>query len=364
MRGTAAPALCLAALAVAFTNAAPARGDAAGANAASRTVVVLRPASSDGITAEATARVRGELVAAGFDVAVVARGDEDAKRDLETAGRDLNAIAAFAIIVTPGDGGGALAEIWVSDRTRRKTVIEHAQLGAADHARGAEILAVRSVELLRASLAEFWLPSVAPPSPAPATPAPGAPPPPDRVEAAAPQPRGFPAGLRAGAGVGLLESFGQLGTAWAPMITVGYGWPSGAGARVSAVGLGPGADVSNSSGDARVDQQIVVLEALKAWWPASPIVPVVFAGVGGQHLRVVGTPGAAGGRGNTSDVWSMLASAGVGASVPLVWTVSFVAQARGFAAWPQSVIQIGGVDAGRSGTPSLLVDAGLSGVLP
>ncbi len=127
------------------------------------TVVLLRVTSPDDVTTEATARVNGELKAAGFEVVVVPLRGEDAKSDLENAARDFNAMAAFAIFVRPFEAGASVAEIWVSDRTRQKLVIQKAVLHETDRGRGSEILAVRAVELLKANLADFWAPARPPP---------------------------------------------------------------------------------------------------------------------------------------------------------------------------------------------------------
>lgn len=79
------------------------------------TVVLLRLPTADEVTIEAMARVDGELKAAGFEVAVVPVRGDDVKRDLETSGRELSAIAAFAIFVRPFEAGTSVAEIRVSD---------------------------------------------------------------------------------------------------------------------------------------------------------------------------------------------------------------------------------------------------------
>jgi hypothetical protein len=100
---------------------------------------------------------------------------------METAGSDLGAAGAFAIVVHPGQGA-SVAEIWVSDRIRQVTVVESARITEGRHERESEVLAVRSVELLRASLADLWL-SPKPPSPPSPSPPPSPPPPPTTTAA-------------------------------------------------------------------------------------------------------------------------------------------------------------------------------------
>jgi hypothetical protein len=328
------------------------------------TVVLLRPTTSDEVTTEAMARVKGELKAAGFEVAVLPMSSDDAKRDLETAGRQLSPIAAFAIFVRPSAEGTSVAEIWVSDRIRQKTVIQNAILHETDRGRGSAILAVRAVELLKASLADFWTPS----GTAKALAAGSATPRPQPVTAAresADEPRApFASGLGAGIGVGFMESFGAMAVTWAPDAMVSYGWPQGFSLRASFVGLGPSVTLSAENGTAVVEQQLAMLEAVKTWWPRSALVPFVSAAAGAQHVHISGTAVAFGYRGHTPDNWSLLTTIGVGVGVPLVSMLSLVLQARGVAAWPPTSVQIVPNEVGSVGTPSLFMDGGLLGVLP
>ncbi len=332
------------------------------ADAAAPTVVLLRPTESNELTTEALVRVKGELEAAGFDVVFLPLFEGgDAKRELETAGQDRSPVAAFALFVAPAESGASIAEIWVSDRVRQKTVIQRTTLSETDPARGSVILAVRAVELLKVNLAGYWAPTapLTAPSPAAARPAPLAPP-----RDATPIPRApFASGLGAGVGVGAMESFGAMGVSWAPDIMVSYGWSNGWGVRAHLLGLGPSTTLSATQGTARIDAQLATIEVTKAWWPRAAVVPFLFAGAGAQHDHVVGTallPYL----GHSSDNWSFATSAGVGVGVPVVSVLSFLLQAGGVAAWPSSTVNIANAEVGRVGAPALVVDGGLMGVLP
>src|SRR5438046_226603 len=91
-------------------------------------VILLRPLISDDIAAEALARVRGELMAAGFEVTVIAQEPGVQLRDgVETAGRYMSALAAYAIR-TETSAGNSIAEIYVSDRLRNKLLTEKSLL--------------------------------------------------------------------------------------------------------------------------------------------------------------------------------------------------------------------------------------------
>jgi hypothetical protein len=89
----------------------------------------------------------------------------------------------------------------------------------------------------------------------------------------------------------------------------------------------------------------------------------VTAGAGAQRCHVVGV-GSSPYQGHTLDSWSVLTAVGAGLAIPLVSTLSLVAQARGLAAWSPTVVEVAGVDAGRVGAPSVRVDAGLFGTVP
>jgi hypothetical protein len=323
------------------------------------TVVVLRPAKSDPVTTEAMARVQGELKAAGFEVAVLPLHDDDARHDLESAGAQLRPIAAFALFVSSSEDGPPMAEIWVSDRIRQKTIIQHAVLDEQDRGRGSKVLAVRAVELLKASLADFWTPAAR--AAAASASAPSAPVAPVREsESKAPAP--FTSGPGVGVGIGVAENFGAVGVTWAPYASLSYGFAGAFTLRARFDGLGPGVTLSSAAGSARIEQQLGMVEAVKAWWPQSLIVPFVFAVAGVQHIYVAGTATVPY-RAHKSDDWSFLTAVGGGLSVPLLAWMSLVVQARAMTAWPTTAVQIADVEVGRIGGPTLMVDGGLLGVL-
>ena len=84
---------------------------------------------------------------------------------VETAGRYMSALAAYAIR-TETSATNSTAEIYVSDRLRNKLLTEKSLLDRKDAGHGAAVLAVQAVELLKASLADYWLGAAEPP-PAP-----------------------------------------------------------------------------------------------------------------------------------------------------------------------------------------------------
>jgi hypothetical protein len=335
------------------------------------TVVILRPAASDEVTTEAVARVRGELKAAGFEVAMLPLSSDDPRHDLETAGRELHPIAAFAIFVKPWQAGSSVAEIWVTDRIKQKTIIQNAVLHDTDRGRGSEILAVRAVELLKASLADFWAPE-GPKRPSPPPPTPSARPA-VSVHEKEPPVVPFASGVGLGLGAGVVTSFGVVVTTmWAPQAIVSYGWTSGLSVRGTFHGFGPPAmgtlpppDTTHAT--ARIEQQLLMVEMVKTLWPTWPVVPFAYAGAGTQHLRTTGAvppPSTGFVIEVPRDDWSLLTTLGAGAGIPMSSGLSLLLQARGLVAWPSTIVRMLNEPVAHLGAPSLLVDGGLLGVFP
>jgi len=144
-----------------------------GLDAAARepSVVLLRPAHPTPLASEAIVRLRGELLAAGYAVETADVNEAGGVRAaIASASRSAGADAVVALF---GDTPQSPGLLWVIDRASGKTFsrpIPH----DAEGARSAQILSVRALELLRASLLEAAL---VPPPRAPAakgSPAPAA----------------------------------------------------------------------------------------------------------------------------------------------------------------------------------------------
>ena len=321
-------------------------------------VVVLTPPITDEVTTGAVARVRGELTAAGFDVHEIPRDPSADVRDvLETIGRDLDPIATFAIIRGAGTGGGGAADIWVNDRLAGRSVIQSVHLAspATDPERAAAVLAVQAVELLKASLAQYWV--------APAVSAP-APPPRPRAEplaGAEPSTPHVAMGFTAEAGVGWLDSVGAVGAVWEPIVRLAYGGRGGWAARHSFGGLGSETELRGPTGGAQLQQAAGTLEALRSFRVAEHAQLFASAGAGVYHLRMVGTgTGLWLGTGLTS-TWAALAVAGAGLALPFGARFAMLVEGQALVAVPSPVVRIGGNDAGRAAMPALLASAGLLG---
>jgi len=307
-------------------------------------VVLLKPPVTDDVTSDAVARVRGELTAAGFEVSMLPQDTAlDVRSALETVGRELDPIAAFAIVRA---ATGNTAEIWVCDRIAGKSVIQSVRLdvaGIPGEPSRSVVLAVQAVELLKASLAQYWLASQRRTSPAAGAGAPAT---------------AVTAGLGVEAAVGVLDNAGAVSPVWQPIVRASYGSAGGWAGRITVAGLGSDAALRAPEGSAQIRQMFGLVELLRGFRAGSHVQPIVSVGAGVYRARVTGV-GAANFDGSQSDTWSALAVIGAGVVVPVLSRVALVADAQVGVTWPDNLIRLNFVDAGRLGRPSLLASAGV-----
>jgi hypothetical protein len=303
-------------------------------------VVVLVSPTDDDVTRNALARITGELAAAPFrTITSPIDPDRDVLAQIETAGDEQSATAAFAIVRDRDPDSGRVT-IWVSSRLTGTTTIRKMPVKGDDVDRAAARLAVESVELIRAGLAGLW------PSPPVAAP---------------PQPsaRAAPRGPRVAVAlsVGRMTDFGDAPSFWAPQLAASWLRPDGLGARLTASGFGPGADVSSAMGSAHVERAIVTLGLVRAFRTGRTVQPTFGIAGGVQHLAVHGTspPELA----RDSNAFSGLAMASVGIAVAFGPRVAAVLEADATMVWPASKVRIGGADVAIFDGPSLFTHLGL-----
>jgi hypothetical protein len=331
------------------------------AHAGSRIVVVE---DGDRTTREATARLRAELTAAGFEVQSRSARADRARDDVEQDGASAqgDGVASVRLVRDPSTHA---TELWVSDRLTGKTLVRRV---SADPERAPRIVALRGVELLRASLLELASPphDDAPPE----TPAMTKPPPPEVARLVAPTPVGaeapaVPARSRAwmeraavDAGVAMLASTDHLGPAAAPSVGAWLALPACFALRLRLVGPAFQSGLSNAAGTAVVSQELASVDL--AWIaPVRGVVaPFVALGGGPYHLHVQGTATAPY-KSASDDVWAALGAAGVGAALRLAPAVSIALEGRALALAPRPAVTLGGERVATAGGPSLLGSASL-----
>jgi hypothetical protein len=302
-------------------------------------VLVVRERGADAVVARAEVRLSAELRAAGFEVDErVADGDADARRLVEQPGDG----GAFATVLLQRAAAGASTDVWVADHVTHKTVVRrmdaHGSGDAADRS-----LALRVVELMRASLVEaLVLPAASdPPEPARAELSPPAPqPPPDVVrwtrDALHEPPRPLaPVRLALGAA----GSFGgpSVGLAVAPALRVA--WRPTPAWSIGALAAGPayGARASGSEGTAEIRQELALVEAAYEGRLAGPLRAFAMAGAGAYHLYASGNA-AAPFTSTQGDAWSALFGLGLGLGLGLAGPASLILEVRELLAAPRPVV--------------------------
>lgn len=114
-------------------------------------VLLERPSESDAALFEAFGRLRAELELQSFEVEVVeALGSPEFTGELERRARESDAFAAVAL--RRGEGG-TTAGVCIVDRVTGKTTVRRLAIDPSKD--GPTLLAVRAVDLLRASLTEY-----------------------------------------------------------------------------------------------------------------------------------------------------------------------------------------------------------------
>jgi len=325
-------------MAVRWTAAAALLGMAAcliAREAAAERVLLLRPLSADATLDEAFNRLRAELELNEFEVVTVDEGSEGASRSLAANAERAGAFAAVAWVRrdqdrAASDAGGRAAtdaEVWIGARPPGQASERFLELGTSREA--PNVLAVRVVDLLRASLRER------PPAPRP--------PPPAAFAETHPVPRAPPPrsenrwqlraeGLQIGA-------WSSIGAAYGPSIALSHRiadrW------RVGVALAGPllGASWTASQGSANLWQALGMAEISFSILRPGAFALRAAAGAGFYHLHARGEPDpplVA----QSDDVNSFLASVGLSAEYRFAPAVALVVGGRALALTPRPVVAI------------------------
>jgi hypothetical protein len=318
--------------------------DAPRARAEGSRVVIVRDRSADAVVDRAEVRLAAELRAAGFQVEErVVEGDDDARKVVEEPAEG----GPFATVLLRRSGARAATDVWVADHVTHKTVVRRmGSRGAGDAADRA--LALRVVELMRASLVEgLVLPASDDDLPPPPSPSPTPNPPAARV---LPHdvtdwtrdalhelpPRRSP---HLGVALGVAGAFAgpDVGMAVAPELRVAWYATPAWSVGLLAVGPGFGARGTGAEGTANVRQELALGEV--AFEPAPSGIASVFVslGVGAYHLYASGEASPPYTSAN-DDAWSALLAAGAGLRMRLSGATSVVLDAREVLALPRPII--------------------------
>jgi hypothetical protein len=306
-------------------------------------IALVRPAHPDAVAGEAATRLQAELVAAGFTVILVdAEPGRDPEAEALAAAASSRSSATVALV---GTGRGAAAEVWVTDPRARPRQVGHLDTGASAESSRPAALAIRTVELLRASLLEARAHDPGA-RPAEALPEDRAPPADAGPVVRRPQARralleGPSLELGLAAIYGLGETSGRL----APALRFGYGAGMGLAGRLTVLGTS-------------TDQMALIdlSYGMDRSWHV--IAPVVSVGAGGCHTHLDDTATPRFPRLRT-EAWSGVLSAGAGVAARLTDRAAFVIDASALLVEPGPGAVVGTVRAGGKPMPMATASLGI-----
>jgi hypothetical protein len=279
-------------------------------------VVIVRPANSLPVMVETLVRLKGELTSAGFETEIVAAPAGAADRSLNGLERLAAQRKAHAVVAIIGDLAPDSVEVWVIDQVTGKSVVRRMPFEPSAP-QASKTLALRAIELLRASFLEIELsvPSRLPAPPQQHEPPPALPPSIVRfVEMERPSRPPPRFGVQVG-GVAVIN-MDRLGPALLPLARFDWSLRSRLVAQVTLAGLGTRPAVDSPVGSAEVQQSFGLLGGTFFFRSDVHLRPFVEMAAGFLQTSVEGradTPN----RSRAAGQWSALGDVGVGAVLRL-----------------------------------------------
>jgi hypothetical protein len=325
--------------------------------AASGRVAIVNDAAENPALAEALIRIRGELAAEGFDVVLWERAQGEAPLTLAAVAERADALAAIGLTYDADEGEVVLR---VVDRLTSKTLVRRAPLAGDNGSGAAEVLAVRAVDLLRASLLELLTtPRAVPATVAPALET-------QQAQASSFARRALPSepsrDFCAEAGMGMLTSLSGIGPAFMPVARVQHVLVRPLRLRLGVAGLGTEPRVTSTRASARVSQDTAELELLVTAWSGRDL--SLSGSIGGGLLHT-GVDGQAEWpyRARQSGLWSALLDLGAGLGLTLSSRFDLIFETHALVAEPHPVVRFIAEERARSGFPSLFETLTVAGWL-
>lgn len=311
------------------------------ATAASGRVILLQSHAASAGAHRCLTLIHDELTAGGFEVATVDAGPHsDPISTAEVMRRQQGAVASIALLGDPETG---TAELWILDRIGGAAEVRRIPATTDDPERVAEVLAIRTMELLRASALKWLVESsreITPSSPT-AVPAPSPPPLTTKINAV---------GIETGLSV--LYNVGGVGAAVLPLARLRVRAADAIFLRLSLAGLGSRPRVTSVLGSAVVQEDLGIVEVGATFRRGSRVRPLITVGAGAFHVSIEGqgiSPylGARDGR------WASMFDCAVGAYLTLGAAVGIAVELHAFLAAPPSYIRFGEITSETLGRPAV-----------
>jgi hypothetical protein len=306
-------------------------------------VIVLEPAGTGASAHRCLTRIREELLAGGFEVQVV---DPSPKTDpasiAEAMQHQPDSAATIALLGDPSLGP---SELWILDRTGARPEVRRIAVPTDDEAHIPEVLAIRTIEVFRASALQRLVESnrVRLP-PAPACPAP---------ELAAPLAEQRP---RIGVELGLavVDNVRGPGPAEIPVARLDVRLTGPLFARMTIEGLGSRPSVQTSEGSATVSQNLGLVGLGAIFRRDHRLMPIVSLGAGALYVTSDGS-GIYPFVGHRDSTWTALLDGGVGLTAALSKQLAVTVEFHALLAAPHPVVRFAGADAGTIARPAFAV---------
>lgn len=313
------------------------------ASAASNLVIVLEPGVTNASAHRCLTRIREELLGGGFEVKVV---DPGVKTDpLSIAEAIQHQPDSAATIALLGDPSLGPSELWILDRTGARPEVRQIPVPSDDEAHLPAILAIRTIELLRASALQRLVESnrVRPPL-APVCLV---------SEIAAPVAEQNPR-VAVELGLAIVDNVGGPGPAEIPVARLDVRLTGPLFVRLTLEGLGSRPSVQTSEGSATINQNhgLVALGAI--FRRDHRLMPIVSLGAGALYVTSDGE-GIYPFIGHRDSTWTALIDGGFGLAIALSkhWAVSV--EVHALLAAPRPVVSFAGSDAGTIGRPAFAI---------
>jgi|GEM_PF-1129914 len=318
-------------------------------------VQLLQPNALSPRARRCLTRLREELTAGGFQVAVSEFGGAgDALWMVDPASPGDGSGATITLVGNPDEGP---SELWIVDGVAGgRAAVRRLLVPAGSTTHDDEVMAIRTLEFLRASALE--LARGAAPAPMP-TPAVATTMPPSVVAASGPgaiapvSPPESPRRFSFEVGLSLLASSRSLEPAYLPVARLRAELASLLETRITVAGLGTRPAVTRpDEGTATVDHTFGVVELRTAFRRGRAVRPAV--GVGGGVLLVqVNGAGTWPYQGRSGRTWTGLFDVSAGLTIALGRRFAMATEAHGQVAAPYPSVRFSDVEAARIGRPAL-----------
>jgi hypothetical protein len=315
----------VAAFALTFGHAIPCR-----AAADAPQVLLVRPPAAAHEVSAALVRVQGELVADGFEV-VSLEAAPGATSEMAMDQAESQSTSTTVGLFLSADGKSA--ELWVVDRLTNKTVVRRVATGGESQNLLPEVLALKAVELLRASLLELVVERNAA----------AANPPVSRVAAqhasdwaARPLVSVPKWGIETGAAA--IWSPGQIDVAFESLVRARFALLESLQIRLSFAGLGTRPQVGGTGGTAQIAEWWGLADGVFLPFPKLIVRPIASLALGTFHTTVKGEASFPY-RGVDASQWALAADAGVGVCVRLASRLELVAEGYALLTTPEPIVR-------------------------